>query len=71
MYLRKIIIILSKTCPDNLQRNSSVDKTYAGKEVTAGRNSDTPSTLISICHMIYFVESGVLNKFSDNVLLST
>ncbi|KAH0821918.1 hypothetical protein GEV33_000873 [Tenebrio molitor] len=29
--------------PDNLGRNSSVKKGYAGKEVTTGRNSDTPN----------------------------
>jgi hypothetical protein len=50
MYLRKIIIIssgshLPNTCggnPDNFGRNSSLEKLYAGKEGTAGRNSDTP-----------------------------
>jgi hypothetical protein len=33
--------------PNNLGRNSSVKKGYAGKEVTTGRNSDTPDRLHS------------------------
>ncbi|KAJ3632304.1 hypothetical protein MTP99_009318 [Tenebrio molitor] len=28
--------------PDNLWRNSSVEESYVGKEVTGGRNSDVP-----------------------------
>jgi hypothetical protein len=28
--------------PDNLWRNSSVEESYVGKEVTGGRNSGTP-----------------------------
>jgi hypothetical protein len=28
--------------PDNLWRNSSVEESYGGKEVTGGRNSGTP-----------------------------
>jgi hypothetical protein len=34
--------------PDNLGRNSFVDKNYTGKEVTAGRNSDTPQNRINL-----------------------
>jgi hypothetical protein len=54
MYLRKIIMYNlirlppARVIPDNLGRNSFVDKNYAGKEVTAGRNSDTPPNRINL-----------------------